>query len=158
MKPTMMFAVIMATAIVLMSAFNIDFAPTTTIELSESVQAGALYVCPANSSLWDGFARGMQILKKPLTIGFFFALTLLIFIWLWALYQNLLKDKFIRDAYKTPWAYTKMLFWATVIVCLVMFTPNHFRTVKVDGTNTNWVLCESNTLGAKAAPATSVHK
>ncbi len=157
MKPTMMFAIIMMTAIILMTVFNINFAPTEPIALSETVAASALYVCPAKVSFWDGLANGMAMLKKPLIIGFYFALILLVFVWAWALYQNLLKDKFMRDAYKNPWAYTKMLFWAVVIVCLVMYTPNHFRSVKVSGTNTDWVLCESNTPGAKAVNETTVH-
>lgn len=157
MKPTMMFAIILATAIVLMTAFNINLAPTEPIALSKSVEASALYVCPASVPFWEGLANGMSMLKKPLLIGFCFALTLLVFVWAWALYQNLLKDKFVRDAYKNPWAYTKMLFWAVAIVCLILYTPNHFRTVKVNGTNTNWVLCESNTPGAKAVNEVNVH-
>ena len=157
MKKTMMLTLMVITTIVLMTVFNIELAPTEQIALSEAAEAGALYVCPAASPFWDGLANGLNMLKKPLIIAFYFALALLVSVWLWALYQNLLKDKFIRDAYKTPWAYTKMLFWAVVIVCLVLYTPNHFRTVKVKGTNTNWVLCESNTPGAKAAPEANVH-
>jgi hypothetical protein len=74
------------------------------------------------------------------------------------MYQNLLKDKFVRDAFKKPWAATKMLFWALVVVLLLVKTPNYFRTVHVDGTNTNWVLCESNTPGARAVRADAVHR
>lgn len=158
MKPTMMYAIIMATTIILMTVFDINLSPTEPIALSEAVQAGTLYVCPATDSFWDGLANAMQTLQKPLIVAFWFSLILLIFIWLWALYQNLLKDKFVRDAYKNPWAYTKMLFWTVVIVCLIFYTPNHFRTVKLEGTNTNWVLCEANTPGAKAANEVNVHK
>ncbi len=157
MKPTMMFAIMMLTAIVLMTVFNIQIAPTEPIALSKTVAANALYVCPAAVPFWDGLSNGIMVLKKPLIIAFFFALTLLLSVWAWALYQNLLKDKFIRDAYKNPWSYTKILFWTVVIVLLLMYTPNHFRSVQLTGTNTNWVLCDSNTPGAKAVNADNVH-
>lgn len=157
MKPTMMYAIIMAITIILMTVFNINLSPTEPIALPEAVQAGALYVCPAADSFWDGLANAVKTLRTPLIVAFWFSLILLIFTWLWALYQNLLKDKFVRDAYKNPWAYTKMLFWTVAIVCLIFYTPNHFRTVKLDGTNTNWVLCEANTPGAKAVNEVNVH-
>jgi hypothetical protein len=51
-----------------------------------------------------------------------------------------------------------MLFWALVVVLLLVKTPNYFRTVHVDGTNTNWVMCESNTPGARAVRADAVHR
>lgn len=158
MKPTMMFAIVMLTAIVLMTAFNINILPNEVNVISATDAPNALYVCPAASNLWDKLAEGFQILKKPLIIGFFFGLILLVFIWAWALYQNLLKDKFVRDAYKTPWAFTKLLFWGVVIVSLLLATPNYFRTVHLKGAPGNWVLCDNTTPGNRAVRADAVYR
>ena len=158
MKPTMLFAIVLLTSIVLMTAFNITLSPTTPIVLPPNVAPDALFVCPTESNTWDIVAAGLNQFTKPLTIGFFFAVIMLCFSWSWAMYQNLLKDKFVRDAFKTPWALTKILFWALIIVLMLLKTPNHFRTVQVTGTNTNWVLCEENTPGAKAVRENTVHR
>lgn len=158
MKPTMLFAIIMMTIIVLMTVFNITLSPTAPIKLAENVAQNAMYVCPITDNTWTEIATALSQFKRPLIIGFFFAIILLCFAWSWALYQNLLKDKFVRDAYKTPWAATKMLFWATVIMLMILKTPDHYRTVHVNGANGNWVLCENNTPGARAAPAKNVQR
>ena len=158
MKPTMLFAIVLLTSIILMTAFDINLSPTTPITLSTENAPNALFVCPAASNTWDMLANGLGQFTKPLIIAFFFAVILLCFSWAWAMYQNLLKDKFVRDAFKKPWAATKMLFWALVVVLLLVKTPNYFRTVHVDGTNTNWVMCESNTPGARAVRADAVHR
>ena len=76
----------------------------------------------------------------------------LLFAWGWALYQNLLKDKFNADVYKNPWGITKIVFWAVIIAVLLVKTPNYFRRVDVRGHGNNWVLCENTSEGAKAAP------
>ena len=158
MKPTMLFAIILMTSIALMSAFNITLSPTEPINLAADVAQNALYVCPVKDSVWTTIANAMSNFKRPMTIGFFFALTLLCFAWAWALYQNLLKDKFVRDAYKTPWSATKLLFWATVIISMITFTPDYYRTVHITGARGDWVLCENNTPGARAVNANAVHR
>lgn len=159
MKPTMMFAIIMLTAIVLMTAFNIHLGPAAdVVAISAENAPNALYVCPAASDLWDKLATGFAVLKRPLIIGFFFAVIVLLFTWGWALYQNLLKDKFVRDAFKTPWAFTKLLFWGVVIVSLLLATPNYFRTVHLTGASGNWVLCDNNSPGAQPVRASAVHR
>lgn len=148
MKRTMMLSIIMIILIVLMTSFDLTLSPTKPLELSPEVAAQALYVCPAQSMLWDIMARNLQMFKKPVLIMGLFASMVLMATWAWALYQNLLKDKFSRDAYKTPWGFTKLLFWAIVIIIMLMATPNHFRTVRVQGDDRTWVLCENNTPGA----------
>ena len=158
MKPTMMFAIILMTSIILMTVFNITLSPTEPLAVSATVAPNALYVCPAASNTWDLLAQGFALFTKPLVIGFFFAVIILVFMWSWALYQNLLKDKFGRDAYKNPWAFTKLLFWAVVIITMLTMTPNYFRTVHLTGASGNWVLCENNTPGARAVRADSVHR
>ena len=74
----------------------------------------------------------------------------LTFSWGWALYQNLLKDKFSADAYKNPWALTKAVFWMAVAFFILFQTPNYFRRVEVRGHGDNWVLCENTSAGARA--------
>ena len=158
MKPTMLFAIVLLTAIILMTSFNINLSPTQPIALSAADAPNALFVCPAASNTWDMLAQGLGQFTKPLIIGFFFAVILLCFAWAWAMYQNLLKDKFVRDAFKKPWAATKMLFWALVMVLMLVKTPNYFRTVHVEGARGDWILCESNTPGARAAPANRIYR
>ncbi len=158
MKPTMMFAIILLTSIILMTAFNINLGPNETVAVSAVNAPNALYVCPAASGLWDGLSVGFAMFKRPLIIGFFFSLIILLFTWGWALYQNLLKDKFVRDAFKTPWAFTKLLFWAVVIISMLMATPNYYRTVHLVGAPGNWVLCDNNTPGRQAVRASAVYR
>ncbi|MDE6250730.1 MAG: hypothetical protein K2M34_03800 [Alphaproteobacteria bacterium] len=151
MKPSMIFAIIMLTAIVLIVSFDLQLSPTAPIPLPEGVDTGnILYVCPAASSTWDSIANAMRGLIRPITIGFFFAGMVLLFVWAWALYQNLLKDKFDKSAFTNPWGFTKFLFWAIVVVTLAAATPNHFKSVHITGLSDNYVLCENNTPGARA--------
>lgn len=157
MKPTMMFVIIMITAIVLMVSFDISLSPTSPIVLNEAVAPNALFVCPVVDSSWTRIAAGIGQFTRPLLIGLFFSVMILTAVWSWALYQNLLKDKFDRGAYKNPWAFTKLLFWAAVIVFMLIRTPDSFRVVHLDGGAGTWVLCDNNTPGAKAVYADKVH-
>ena len=156
MKKTMLFTIVALIAILMMVGFDISFAPNDPIKISEAAAANALYVCPANDSTWTQISKALLQLKKPIIIGFFSVAILMIFIWAWALYQNLLKDKFNRDSFKTPWGATKVYFWALVVVTILMATPNHYRTVHLKNNNQNWVLCENNTPGAKPVHANMV--
>jgi hypothetical protein len=146
----------MITAIVLMVSFDITLFPNAAIELSTDISPNALFVCPVKQDTWARIASGLSMIKRPLLIGFFFAAMVLSAIWVWALYQNLLKDKFDRGAYKKPWAFTKLLFWAAVIVFMLIKTPDSFRTVHLQGAEGDWVLCENNTPGARAVHADTV--
>lgn len=159
MKPTMMVAVMMITAIVLMISFDISLSTSTSaITLDPSVAPNALFVCPVpQDSVWAEIASGLSILKRPLLIGLFFAVMVLTAVWLWALYQNLLKDKFDRNAFKNPWGFTKMLFWGAVAIFILIRTPDSFRIVHIDGATGDWVLCDNNTPGARAVHADKVH-
>lgn len=157
MKPSMIFAIVMLTAIVLVVSFDLQLLPTTPISLPDGMDSGnILYVCPAANSTWDSIANAMHSLLRPITIGFFFAGIVLLFVWAWALYQNLLKDKFDKASFTNPWGFTKLLFWAIVIVTLVTVTPNHFKSVHVTGLPDNYVLCENNTPGAHAVLSENV--
>ena len=158
MKPTMTFAIVMMIIIILMTAFNIHLGSVVPLDVAADKMANTLFVCPVPKM---GFAltvsKLLKMATRPLTIGFSFAILMLMFSWGWALYQNLLKDKFSRDAYKNPWVFTKMTFWILIVVIMAMATPAHFRTVKIDGSNENWVLCENNSPKAVAVPAQKVH-
>lgn len=156
MKPTMLFAIVMLTAIVMIAGFGLQLDRTPAIELSAANAANALFVCPA-ASMWDTVALSMRMMHRYMTMGFFLAAVLLLSVWGWNLYQNLLKDKFERGAFTKVWKLTKYLFWAAVILLLMAKTPNYFRRVRVDGDNRAWVLCESNSPGARAVRAGAVH-
>ena len=90
----MMFAIMMVTAIVLMISFDISLSPNAPIVLNDTVAPNALFVCPVTKSIWTDIASGIGVLRRPLLIGLFFAIMILTAVWSWALYQNLLKDKF----------------------------------------------------------------
>ncbi len=157
MKPTMLFAIVMLAAIVLISSFGLQFAATTPISVPENMAGSVLYVCPMASSTWDSVAKSLEPFVRPITVGFFFAAMLLMFSWGWALYQNLLKDSFKRESFKNPWAFTKMWFWAGIIILLAVATPNHFRAVHLSGVPDQYVLCDNDTPGARAVRADAVH-
>ena len=153
----MLFTTIAMTAIVLVASFGLqlgDIAPV--YQLSQAQAAGALYVCPAADSVFDSVATGLRYGTRYITMFFFFTLMLLVSSWAWALYQNLLKDKFEDGAFKNVWEFTKIWFWAAVIALLLVQTPNFYRRVTVDGVPGDYVLCESNTPGGVPVPASRV--
>lgn len=153
----MTFAVIVLAAIVIATAFGLSFSGTDVVVSVPPELAGQeLYVCPAESETWTSIAQGFAPVRQFFVMGFFFAVLILLFSWGWALYQNLLKDEFKKDAYTKPWGMTKMLFWATVLLLLLNLTPNYFRSVKVNGLPGDWVVCENTDTDAKVVPASSV--
>ena len=156
MKPTMLFAIVALTAIVLVSSFGLQLAPNDAIVVAPDVVGNVLYVCPGASTFWDGFSAALQPFQRYMIIGLFFVLMLLLFSWGWALYQNLLSDSFKRDSFKKPWQLTKWLFWVCVIVTIFVMTPNYFRSVHIGNTPGEWVLCDSDTPGARAVYADTV--
>lgn len=153
----MLFAIVALVAIVIVVSFGLQLSPNAPIALAPDSAANALYVCPTDSAFWDGFSAGIKPFSQYLIIGLFAVIMLLAFSWGWALYQNLLSDSFKRDSFKKPWQLTKMTFWTTVIVLLFVMTPNYFRTVTIDGQAGEYVLCDSNTPGARAVRSDAVH-
>lgn len=146
MKPTMIFSLALLTFVTLMSAFGIHLGGAVkSVSVPENMLGDVLYVCPATSSAWDTAAATMRMMQTPITVILFFAFAMLLFAWGWQLYQNLLKDKFNKDNFLKPWGFTKILFWATVIVVILSNTPNHYRIVHVKHQAMNFVLCESTT-------------
>ncbi len=156
MKPTMLFAIVALVAIVMVSSFDLQLAPNDALNIASDMVANVLYVCPAASTFWDGFASALRPFSHYFIIALFFVIMLLMFSWGWALYQNLLTDSFKRDSFKKPWQMTKMLFWASVIITIFVMTPNYFRSVHINGAPGEWVLCESDTPGARAVSADAV--
>lgn len=157
MKPVMLFSIVALVAIVIVVSFGLQLAPNPAIQLAPDVAANALYICPTTSTFWDGFSSALIPFHKYMIIALFAAVMLLAFSWGWALYQNLLSDSFKRDSFAKPWQMTKFIFWVSVIVLLFVMTPNHFRSVTVDGLDGQYVLCESDTPGARAVHADAVH-
>ncbi|MBQ0013324.1 MAG: hypothetical protein KBS86_02010 [Proteobacteria bacterium] len=150
MKPAMLFGIAMLAVIILMSSFGLHLGSGVELNIPDSVSGSVLYLCPATSSGWDSAAKILSGFTLPITVIFFFAAIILLFSWGWALYQNLLKDKFNKDSFKNAWGFTKIFFWAGVIVLLIIFTPNHFRTVNIIGHEGNYVLCEKSSQNAIA--------
>lgn len=157
MKPLMLFAIVVLVAIVIVVSFGLQLEPSAPIEFASDAAANVLYVCPGTSAFFDNFANNLQPVHHILIIVLFAVIMLLAFSWGWALYQNLLTDSFKRETFKKPWQLTKITFWAAIIVTIFVMTPNYFRTVHVDGTVTEWVLCDADTPGARAVRADAVH-
>lgn len=158
MKKQMMSAIIMLTIIILMASFDFSLDGSPPISLSPNTAGQALFVCPAASSFWDSIASGFSFFREYVLMGFFFAAIVLAFMWGWALYQNLLKDSFNKDAFSKPWGFTKLLFWAAVVLLIVFNTPNRYRTVGITGKTGDYVLCENTSVGAKVVRSDLVHR
>lgn len=158
-KPGLLFAVSMLAIIILATAFNLNFGGNEAVRLRAGVNPNSvLYVCPAVDEVWTSFAEAISAGRKYVYIAFGFAAIVILFSWCWGLYQNLIKDKFNADAYKTPWEFTKVFFWAGIICILLATTPNYFRTVHIHakGHDTEWILCESTSTDARAVNAKAV--
>ena len=156
MKKGLLYAIIAVAAIVIVASFNMQLITPTKPDIPESMVGNVLYVCPAADSMWDSISRVFHPFSRYIIGGFFFVALLLLFGWGWQLYQNLLSDKFKRESFKTIWGFTKIWFWALIIVMLLFYTPNAFRRVSVNGLGDNWVMCEESNYN-KIVPANAVH-
>jgi len=151
-KPGLFFTICALAMILLAAHFGMGLGGADIVKLRQGIDPNnVLYVCPVDSGNWSSFAESLSFAKKYIFRGFLFVFIILVFNWAWALYQNLVKDKFSADAYKNPWGFTKIFFWAAVICTILSMTPNYFRTVHVHvkGHVTNWVLCENNSANAR---------
>ncbi len=159
MKKTMVFSIVAITLIIIATSFNI-FGTPNVVPLPEAARPSALYVCPADAGIWTGIAKGLMPYHRFLLMFFFFGVIVLLFVWGWGLYQNLLSDKFDKKAYTNAWGFTKLVFWGGVILLILVMTPNYFRTVKIAGRTDSWVLCEETDVdrGARAVRATAVSR
>ena len=150
-KPGLFFAISVFTIIIVASAFHLGLGGDAPVKLREGVNPdNVLYVCSAASSTWEQVSQGLHFMAKFAPLFFSFIGIVLLFSWGWALYQNLLKDKFSDDVYKNPWDLTKVFFWIIVVFTVIYMTPNHFRGVEIRGIDQKMVLCESNSPGARA--------
>ena len=149
-KPGLLVAISVFTIIVVAVSFNLNLGTNAPIELPEGVNPdNVLYVCPAVTDTWTRISQGLHFLAQFAPLFFSFAGIVLIFSWGWALYQNLLKDKFVDEAYKNPWGLTKAFFWLVVVFTILYVTPNHFRQVEVRGSEEQWVLCDNTSDNAR---------
>ena len=152
-KPGLLFAVCLLAMIILAAVLHMDFGGAEIVKLRQGVDPNnVLYICPITDNVWTTFATSLTFVKRYVFAGFVFVFIILIFSWCWALYQNLVKDKFNEEAYKNPWGFTKVFFWAAVIVTILFMTPNHFRTFHfhAKGHVSDYTLCENNSAGARA--------
>lgn len=156
-KPGLLFIVSLLAIIILAASFNMNFGGNAPVRLPTGVNPDSvLYVCPGATETWTQFSSILHATGKYISLFFAFMVLVLMFSWGWALYQNLLKDKFSADVYKNPWDLTKMVFWGAVIVFVLYMTPNYFRSVSVRGSRADWVLCENTSDGARAVRPAAV--
>ena len=154
-KRGLLFSVCALALVILATVFKLQLpgANTESAKIAATNVANHLFVCPIASSTWDSVSRGLSVLESYLSMFVVFVVIVLLFSWGWALYQNLLKDKFVKDVYKTPWDLTKIVFWIVVAFVILIMTPNHFRTkvpVRSNGQTSEWVLCEQSAPDARA--------
>ncbi len=161
-KPGLLFSVYALALIILATIFKLHL--HLGAEEAGAITKDAanhLFYCPVTGSRWDDFARLFSMGEDFVSLTIAFVALVLVFSWGWALYQNLLKDKFNADVYKTPWQITKIIFWVAVICYILTLTPNHFRPkimVRSGGQKTEQVLCEQTSPGAKAVKIRTVKK
>ncbi len=157
-KPGLLFVVSLLAIIVLAVSFNMDFGGNAPVKLPAGINPDdVLYVCPVTTKgAFTQLADGLHAIGRYASLLFAFLGLVLMFSWGWALYQNLLKDKFSADVYKNPWDLTKVVFWMAVVFYVLLATPDNFRRVEVRGHGTNWVLCENTSDGARAVFAKNV--
>ena len=148
-KPGLLFSIYALAIVMLAAAFKWNLFNAKSSALQSKNVAEYLFVCPMTSSKWDLIANIFSKGEQYISMAVFFVIIVLLFAWGWALYQNLLKDKFNADAYKNPWLITKIAFWATIVCIILMKTPNHFRP-QIHINSTNWVLCENTSENARA--------
>jgi drug/metabolite transporter (DMT)-like permease len=94
--------------------------------------------------------------RNQLLMFFFAALMLLASAFAWAMYQNLLKDKFDHNAWKFTTFFAKCLLWVTIAALILMFSPNGIKRVQVRGSDQSFVLCESTTPGSRPVRSDAV--
>lgn len=150
-KPGLLLVVSALAMIILAAVFHMELGGNPPVSLPAGVNPDdVLYVCPlGDGGTWSQFSNILHRIGKYVYLFFAFMVLVLMFSWGWALYQNLLKDKFNADVYKNPWDLTKIVFWMAIVVFVLFMTPNHFRMVDVRGKGTNWVLCENTSDGAR---------
>ena len=162
MKPMLFLSVMLVITIVIMASFGLSLGEALNLpaapiyDLPDSVSANALYVCPTASSVFGEISQILVPVQRYLVIAFFFFLMLIFAFYAFALYQNLLADKFDAKQYQNAWFLAKTLFWATIIATILLRAPNSFRVVRLQGVEGNFVLCEDNTPGARPVRADAV--
>lgn len=156
-KPGLLFSVVVFTIIIVAASFHFSLESDKVVKLAANVNPDkVLYVCSAGSSTWDQIGKSLHLLARFAPVFFSFAGIVVLFSWGWALYQNLLKDKFSEDVYKNPWGLTKVIFWMMVVFTVIYASPNHYRRIDLRGSNEAWVLCENNSQDARAVPYKNV--
>lgn len=153
---SLVFVLILMTAIIMMASFGLYLGDTKPIVLSKALQGNTLFICPAESGIWDGISAGLSSMTRYFVIGLFFCLIILMFVWGYRLYQSLLKDKIEREDYKNVWGLTKLFFWGVIVIVLLLNTPNHYRGISVDGIKGYWVLCEETSPDARPEPSNKI--
>ena len=159
MKPGLLLSAIALVTIIVVASFGLRILPPDAIvPLPDSANPGDfLWVCPSAHPYFDRIALFFSNIQTQMNIAFFFGLLFVILAFAWALYQNLLKDKFEPKPYETAWFFTKVLFWIAVVATVLMHAPNHYRTVKIDGRTGTFVTCNMGEKNAEPVPETAVH-
>jgi hypothetical protein len=161
MKAGLIFSVLAVIAIVVLTSFStgpgewIGIAPVVH-NLPDSVAGIALYVCPVADNVFDSMSEFLLQFRTQLLMVFIGLALFLMASFGWAFYQNLIKDKFEQTPWNFSVGFARVLFWGTVIVTVLMYSPNHYKKVGVRGSDSAFILCESNTPGSRPVRSDAV--
>jgi hypothetical protein len=162
MKPALLFSVLAVIAIVVLTSFStgpgewMGIAPQVH-RLRADIDIGTvLYVCPAADMVWDDISKSLQLFRSQILMFFFGLLLFLFAAFGWAMYRDLIGDKFSQNHWKFTVSFATTLFWGTIIVAILMYSPNYFKTVGVRGSDQRFILCESSTPGSRPVRESAV--
>ncbi len=145
MKPELKPLIFALVAMIVVVVFNLQIDSIKPVHpLAENLAAQALYVCPVASNFFDGFAAGIAPMVKYLPMFLLFMVLFIMLLAGYAFYQNLVKDKFVQKDFDNVKSMTYIVIFLGILGLLLVKTPNHYRTVYVDGLTTKFVLCEEN--------------
>ena len=168
MKPALLFSVLAVIAIMVLVSFEtgpgewMGMAPAAHRFRETTDLGGVLYVCPAADSVWGSISETLHQLRTQILMLFSAALLFLIAAFGWALYQDLIKDKFIYNDWRFTIGFAKGLFYLAIAVTIAMYSPNFFKTVGIRGVDDEqgaprkFVLCERDTPGSRPVRESAV--
>lgn len=150
MKKGLVFLAFILITLFVVISFELQPRGTQSIHNIPKAQEGiALYICPAEDSVFYSISEGIKPLSKYKNILMIFILMFALGSLIYALYTSFLKDEFKRELYNTPFGLLIVLFWFIITTNIIFYAPNSYRQVWYTGEDseivnqeTPYVLCE----------------
>jgi len=157
-RPFLTILTLLGIAIIIAAMNDFQLMPTKPPmpQLSEAVAGKTLFVCPAKDPAFDGLAKELTMFQRQISTFYMFLVMLWLAVFGWTLYQSLLKDKFEEKSYDVPIFFAEFLIFGFVLMSIMMRAPNYYRRVEVRGASGEYVLCESDSPGARPVKAAAL--